>query len=62
MDVFRREQLKIARATLRMSDTGALVMGGMTKAEARTLLGLQTADLEIDEEIRNEKEKDSEQP
>ena len=37
-DVARKHQLKIARDTLRMSDVGALIMGGMTKEEARDFL------------------------
>ena len=37
-DVFKDHQLKIARATLKMSDVGARIMGGMTKDEARELL------------------------
>lgn len=35
MDTFQKHQLKIARDTLRMSDAGAAIMGGMTKDEAR---------------------------
>ncbi len=31
-------QKRIALKTLRMSDTGALIMGGMTKAQAREFL------------------------
>jgi hypothetical protein len=37
-DVFAKHQLKIARQTLRYSDAGALIMGGMTKEEARLIL------------------------
>ena len=33
-----RHQLKIARDTLKMSDAGALVMGGPTKEEAREII------------------------
>lgn len=33
-----RHQLKVARATLTMSDAGALIMGGPTKAEAREII------------------------
>jgi hypothetical protein len=33
--VFDKHQLKIARKTLKLSDAGALILGGMTKAEAR---------------------------
>jgi hypothetical protein len=38
IDVARKHQLRIARDTLKMSDTGALIMGGMTKDEARQML------------------------
>lgn len=38
-DVFKRHREKIARDTLRMSDEMVGVMGGMTKAEARDVLG-----------------------
>ena len=38
MDTFKRHQLRIARDTLNMSDAGALIMGGMTKYEARAFL------------------------
>ena len=38
MDVFLKNQLKIARDTMRMSDAGAFILGGMTKDEARALL------------------------
>jgi cytochrome c-type biogenesis protein CcmH/NrfG len=52
-DVFLRERLKIARKTLRMNDVGVLVMGGMTKAEARQLLREQsTSDAQYRRTIR----------
>lgn len=35
LSVFDRHILKIARDTLKMSDAGALIMGGPTKQEAR---------------------------
>jgi hypothetical protein len=38
MNVFNKHQIKIAKATLRMSDAGALIMGGMTKEQARDVL------------------------
>ncbi len=38
MDVFDKHQLKIARDTLKMSDAGARIMGGMTKDEARRVI------------------------
>jgi len=37
-DVAKQHQLKIAKDTLRMSDVGALIMGGMTKDEAHQVL------------------------
>jgi len=38
MTVFDKHQLKIARQTLKYSDVGARIMGGMTKAEARAFI------------------------
>jgi hypothetical protein len=38
LSVFDRHQLKIARDTLKMSDAGARIMGGPTKAEAREII------------------------
>jgi hypothetical protein len=43
MKTFRDHQLKIARDTLKMSDAGALIMGGMTKQDARGILKLHHA-------------------
>ncbi len=40
-DVFKKHQLRIARSTLKMSDVGAQIMGGMTKDEARELLACE---------------------
>lgn len=37
-DVVLKHQIKIAKSTLKMSDVGARIMGGMTKEEARNLL------------------------
>lgn len=37
-DVFKKNQIAIARKTLKMSDAGANVFGGMTKDEARKIL------------------------
>jgi hypothetical protein len=34
-DVANKHKTKIAKATLKMSDAGARIMGGMTKDEAR---------------------------
>ena len=36
-----KHQLKIAKDTLRMSDAGAFIMGGMTKEQAREVLRKQ---------------------
>ena len=38
LDVFEKHQLKIARRTLEMSDIGTMVMGDMTKKEAREII------------------------
>ena len=38
LTVPERHQLRIARDTLRMSDVGALIMGGPTKDEAREII------------------------
>ncbi len=38
MNVPDKHQLRIARDTLRMSDAGAHIMGGMTKDKAREVI------------------------
>ncbi len=38
LSVPQQHQLKIARKTLTYSDVGALIMGGMTKQEARDVI------------------------
>jgi hypothetical protein len=38
LQVWDKHQLKIARDTLKMSDAGARIMGGMTKEEARRVI------------------------
>jgi hypothetical protein len=38
MDIFAKRQIDIAKKTLKMSDAGAKIMGGMTKEEAREIL------------------------
>ena len=38
LSVPERHQLAIAKSTLRYSDLGALIMGGMSKEEARAFL------------------------
>lgn len=53
-DVPTQHQIKIARSTLKMSDAGARIMGGMTKDQARTLLkrlGLYTRDIKRIDEV-----------
>ena len=40
-DVALKHQLRIARQTLRMSDVGARIMGGMTKREACEVLRMK---------------------
>jgi len=36
--IFDKHQFKIAKDTLKMSDAGARIMGGMTKEQARVFL------------------------
>lgn len=38
LSTFDKHQQKIAKDTLRMSDAGAMIMGGMNKDEARAFL------------------------
>lgn len=38
LTVPEKHQLKIARDTLKLSDAGARIMGGMTKDEARMII------------------------
>jgi len=38
LTVFEKHQLRIARDTLKMSDIGAHIMGGMTKKEAKNFI------------------------
>jgi hypothetical protein len=38
MSVFDKHQLAIAKKTLKMTDAGVLIMGGMTKEEARAAI------------------------
>lgn len=38
LDIFDKHRKKIAIATLKMTDIGAAMMGGMTKQEARGFL------------------------
>lgn len=47
LSVPEQHQLKIARSTLRLSDVGALILGGMSKIEAQEIIRRLT-----DKEIR----------
>jgi hypothetical protein len=38
MNVFDQHQVAIAKRTLRLNDVGVLVLGGMTKDQARAVL------------------------
>ena len=38
LSVFEKHRLKIAKKTLKMSDIGARIMGGMTKEEAKEFI------------------------
>ena len=38
LDIFQKHQLRIAKDTLKMSDAGTLIMGGMTKEEAKNII------------------------
>ena len=38
LSIPERHQLKIARDTLKLSDIGARIMGGMTKKEAKEII------------------------
>ncbi len=38
LSVFDKHQIAIAKRTLQLSDEGALILGGMTKEEARAIL------------------------
>lgn len=38
LSIPEKHQLRIARATLKMSDVGALIMGGPSRAEARQII------------------------
>jgi hypothetical protein len=51
-DVFWNHQVKIAKATLKMSDEGAMILGGMTKAEAREILRVDAAKKKIVKRIK----------
>ncbi|MHA2329751.1 MAG: hypothetical protein ACXACR_14645 [Candidatus Hodarchaeales archaeon] len=42
LSVPERHQLRIAKRTLELSDVGALILGGMTKEEARIVIKKQT--------------------
>lgn len=44
MDVFTKHKKRIARKTLKLSDVGASILGGMTKEQARQVLGKKESD------------------
>jgi len=48
LNVFERHQLKVARDTLKMTDAGAKVMGGPTKAEARQIIKRLTGKMPVE--------------
>ena len=55
-DLFTYHQKRIARQTLKLSDIGAFILGGMTKDEARMILKNEPSDdLNIDEMQYNQK-------
>ncbi len=62
MDIFTKHQIKIAKQTLKYSDAGALVMGGMTKEQAKEILRkhgiLSTPQILRDEVIARLEEED----
>lgn len=38
LSIFEQHQLKIAKSTLNLSDVGVMILVGMTKDEARTII------------------------
>jgi hypothetical protein len=38
LSVFDKHQLKIAKRTLELNDIGAMILGGMTKQEAKEVI------------------------
>lgn len=50
-DVFKKHQTRIAKQTLKYSDVGASIMGGMTKQEAREFLRSQGYSVKKIEEL-----------
>ena len=53
MDVFDKHQLRVAKATLRLSNAGAKIVGGMTKEEARLVIKRLTGKYS-EEEVSND--------
>ncbi len=49
LTVPERHQLKVARDTLKMSDVGALIMGGPSKADAREIILRLTGKVEVEQ-------------
>ena len=42
-DPIWKHQVKIAKATMKMNDVGVMIMGGMTKAEAKEILRIDAS-------------------
>ncbi len=38
IDIFKKHSIEIAKRTLKLSDVGAIILGGMTKEEAQKVL------------------------
>jgi hypothetical protein len=51
-DVFWTHQVKIAKATLKLNDVGVMVMGGMTKEEARKILRIEAAKKKLERKMQ----------
>ncbi len=56
-DVFWNNQVKIAKSTMKMSDEGAMIMGGMTKDRAREILRIDAAKKKTTKKGRGKKTK-----
>lgn len=54
-DVFWNHQVKIAKSTLKMSDEGAMIMGGMTKERAKEILRIDAEKKKMSKKIRGKK-------
>lgn len=38
LTIFKKHQLKVAKDTLKLSDAGVFILGGMTKKEAKEII------------------------